>query len=252
MFARSLRRPLAFLWLATALAHGHAAQATVAVAANFAEPMRAVAEVLRKTTGHTLAVSVGATGRLYAQIRNGAPFDAMLSADRKAPEQLEADGLAVPGSRFTYAKGKLVLWSARADAVDAQGQVLRSDSWRKLAIANPRTAPYGAAALEVIDRLGLGSGITPRLVQGESIGQAHNFVFTGNAELGFVALSQVLEGGRLKSGSMWAVPQNLYAPIQQDAVLLKRGEHNEAAQALMQLLRSDQVTALIRSFGYDR
>ncbi len=233
-------------------ATAQAAQATVAVAANFAEPMRAVAEVLRKSTGHTLEVSVGSTGRLYAQIRNGAPFDVMLSADQKVPEQLEADGLAVPGSRFTYATGKLVLWSARPDAVDAQGNVLRGAGFRKLAIANPKTAPYGAAAVEAIDRLGLTASITPRLVQGESIGQAHNFVFTGNAEIGFVALSQVLEGGRLKGGSMWVVPQALYTPIRQDAVLLKRGADNPAARALLDLLRSEGIQDLIRSYGYDR
>lgn len=254
MFARSLRAlltPLPGLALALSLTNAQAAQATVAVAANFAEPMRAVAEVLRKSTGHTLEMSVGSTGRLYAQIRNGAPFDVMLSADQKAPGQLEADGLAVSGSRFTYATGKLVLWSADAARVDARGDVLRDGTWRKLAIANPKTAPYGAAALQVIDKLGLGAGITPRLVQGESIGQAHNFVFTGNAEIGFVAMSQVLEGGRLKGGSMWVVPQDLYTPILQDAVLLKRGENNEAARALMQLLHSENIKALIRSYGYD-
>lgn len=252
MFLRGVRAPLVGLALGVWLAGAHAAQATVAVAANFAEPMRAVAEVLRKTTGHTLEVSLGSTGRLYAQIRNGAPFDVMLSADQKAPEQLEADGLAVPGSRFTYATGKLVLWSADATRVDDRGDVLRGGAWRKLAIANPKTAPYGAAAVEAIDKLGLTGAITPRLVQGESIGQAHNFVFTGNAELGFVAMSQVLEGGRLKGGSMWVVPQALYTPIRQDAVLLRRGEQNEAARALMQLLRSESVKALIRSYGYDR
>ncbi|MCM3565656.1 molybdate ABC transporter substrate-binding protein [Hydrogenophaga intermedia] len=251
MFVRGLRAPLLGLSLAMWITGAHAAQATVAVAANFAEPMRAVAEVLRKTTGHTLEISVGSTGRLYAQVRSGAPFDAMLAADQRVPEQLEADGLAVPGSRFTYATGKLVLWSADAAQVDARGDVLRSGAWRKLAIANPKTAPYGAAAIEAIDKLGLATGITPRLVQGESIGQAHNFVFTGNAEIGFVAMSQVLQGGRLKGGSMWVVPQALYTPIRQDAVLLKRGEHNEAARALMQLLRSESVKALIRSYGYD-
>lgn len=250
MFARSLRALLAGLALLPVFTSAHAAQATIAVAANFAEPMRAVAEVLRTSTGHTLEVSVGATGRLYAQIRNGAPFDAMLAADQKAPEQLASDGLAVAGSRFTYATGKLVLWSANPAMVDAQGQVLRGDGWRKLAIANPRTAPYGAAAAEALHKLGLTAALAPRRVQGESIGQAHNFVFTGNAEIGFVALSQVLEGGRLKGGSMWVVPQHLYTPIRQDAVLLKRGEHNEAAKALMQLLRSDNIQALIRSYGY--
>ncbi len=251
MLVQGLRSALMGIALGFWLASAHAAQATVAVAANFAEPMRAIAEVLRKTTGHTLELSVGSTGRLYAQIRNGAPFDVMLSADQKTPEQLEADGLAVPGSRFTYAIGKLVLWSADAARVDNRGVVLRSATWRKLAIANPKTAPYGAAAIEAIDRLGLSADITARLVQGESIGQAFNFVFTGNAELGFVAMSQVLEGGRLKAGSMWLVPQRLYTPIRQDAVLLKRGANNEAARALLQLLRSENIKTLIRSYGYD-
>ena len=228
-----------------------AASATIAVAANFAEPMRALAAVLEKATGHRLELSVGATGRLYAQIRNGAPFDAFLAADSRAPAQLETDGLAVPGSRFTYATGQLVLWSTQLGLVDAQGAVLQTDRFRKLVIANPKTAPYGAAALEVMIQLGLHDTLTPKLVQGESIGQAYNFAFTGNAELGFVALSQVLVGGQLKSGSMWRVPPALYTPIRQDAVLLQRGANNAAARALMALLRSPQGQAVIRSFGYE-
>ncbi|MBX3611350.1 MAG: molybdate ABC transporter substrate-binding protein [Hydrogenophaga sp.] len=251
MFSRSLAATALAALFALAVP-AHADEATVAVAANFAEPMRAVAEVLRKSTGHTVSVSVGATGRLYAQIRNGAPFDVMLSADQKAPAQLEADGLAVANSRFTYATGKLVLWSADATRVDARGEVLRGDGFRKLAIANPKTAPYGAAAVEAIDKLGLTSALTPRLVQGESIGQTYNFAVTGNAELAFVAMSQVLEGGRLKGGSMWVVPPALYPTIRQDAVLLRHGEHNAAAQALMALLRSERVNDLIRSYGYER
>jgi molybdate transport system substrate-binding protein len=250
MFARSLLR-----WpvLALALVGGalHAAETQVAVAANFAEPIKAIAAVLEKTTCHTLQVTVGATGRLYAQIRNGAPFDVLLAADTRAPEQLEADGLAQPGSRFTYATGKLVLWSADPARVDARGAVLKTGGFRKLAIANPKTAPYGAAAVDVMDKLGLTAALTPKLVQGESIGQTYNFAFTGNAEIAFVAMSQVLEGGRLKGGSMWLVPQNLYAPIRQDAVLLRRASNNEAAKALMQLLRSPNIKTLIRSYGYD-
>ncbi|AOF87230.1 molybdate ABC transporter, periplasmic molybdate-binding protein [Hydrogenophaga sp. RAC07] len=247
MFARSLLSAC-LLVMAGAL---HAAEAQVAVAANFAEPVKAIAALLQKTTGHTLKITVGSTGRLYAQIRNGAPFDVLLSADTHAPAQLEADGLAQPGSRFTYAAGKLVLWSADATQVDSQGAVLKHGGFRKLAIANPKTAPYGAASIEVIDKLGLTAALKPRLVQGESIGQTYNFAFTGNAEIAFVAMSQVLEGGRLKSGSVWVVPQHLYAPIRQDAVLLKSGATNEAAQALMQLLKSPDVKSLIRSHGYD-
>ncbi|MDZ4399830.1 molybdate ABC transporter substrate-binding protein [Hydrogenophaga sp.] len=247
MFARSLLPA----WLFFMAGAPHAAEAQVAVAANFAEPIKAIAAVLEKTTGHTLKITVGSTSRLYAQIRNGAPFDVLLAADAKAPAQLEADGLAQPGSRFTYASGKLVLWSADAAKVDAQGAVLKTDGFRKLAIANPKTAPYGAASIEVIDKLGLSASLTPKLVQGESIGQTYNFAFTGNAEIAFVAKSQVLEGGRLKSGSMWIVPQNLYAPIQQDAVLLKRGANNEAAVALMKLIKGPNIQVLIRSYGYD-
>jgi molybdate transport system substrate-binding protein len=250
MFARSLPRwPL--LALAALAGTLHAAEAQVAVAANFAEPIKAIAAVLEKTTGHTLKISVGATGGLYAQIRNGAPFDVLLSADTKTPAQLESDGLAQPGSRFTYATGKLVLWSADPARVDAKGAVLKGERFRKLAIANPKTAPYGAAAVEAMNQLGLSAALTPRLVQGESIGQTYNFVHTGNAEIGFVAMSQVLEGGRLKSGSMWVVPQNLYAPIRQDAVLLKRAANNEAARALMRLLKGPNIKDLIRSYGYD-
>ena len=247
MFARSLLSA----WLMLMAGALHAAEAQVAVAANFAEPIKAIAAVLEKTTGHTLKITVGATGRLFAQIKNGAPFDVLLSADTRAPEQLEADGLAQPGSRFTYASGKLVLWSADTARVDAQGAVLKTGGFRKLAIANPKTAPYGAASIEVIDKLGLSAALSPKLVQGESIGQTYNFAFTGNAEVAFVAMSQVLDGGRLKSGSMWVVPQHLYTPIRQDAVMLKTGANNEAAQALLKLLQSPNIKTLIRSYGYD-
>ena len=228
-----------------------AGEVQVAVAANFAEPIKAIAIVLEKTTGHKLMVTLGATGKFYAQIQNGAPFDVFLSADRKTPELLEKEGLAQAGSRFTYATGKLVLWSADARLVDAKGAVLNNGSYRKIAYARPKLAPYGAAAEQVIEKLGLTSALTPKLVQGESIGQTFNFVQTGNAELGFVALSQVLEGGKLKNGSMWVIPQSLYTPIQQDAVVLKRAAGNPAALALVKLLKSPNIKDLIRSHGYD-
>lgn len=228
-----------------------AAEATVAVAANFAEPIRAIAAVLEKTTGHTLRVSLGPTGGLYTQIRNGAPFDVLLAADTERPEMLEKEGLTLPGTRFTYATGKLVLWSARPGRVNDQGVVLRAADLGKVAIANPKTAPYGAAAVEAMEKLGLQAALAPKLVQGESIGQTFNFVKTGNADVGFVAMAQVLQGGRLREGSMWVVPQNLYQPIRQDAVVLKRGAQNEAALALLKLLQSPQGQALIRSFGYE-
>ncbi len=228
-----------------------AGEAQVAVAANFSEPIKAIAAVLEKTTGHTLKISTGASGAFYTQIRNGAPFDVFLSADNERPEMLERDGLAQPGTRFTYATGKLVLWSVKADRVDARGEVLRSAGLGKVAYANPKTAPYGEAALQVMQRLGLSAAVAPKLVQGESIGQTFAFVKTGNADVGFVALSQVLQGGRLKEGSMWMIPQAHYDVIRQDAVILKNGAHNEAAQALVRLLQSPNIKDLIRSYGYD-
>jgi molybdate transport system substrate-binding protein len=250
MFSRHLRLFLSTATLLLASWSAQAAQATVAVAANFAEPLRALAAVLEKTTGHRLEIVVGATGRLYAQIANGAPFDLFLAADQATVAKAESEGLTVPGSRFLYATGQLVLWSARPDLVDKQGQVLRQDGWRRLAVANPRTAPYGAAAMQTLAQLGLTQALAPRLVQGESIAQTYNFAHTGNAELAFVALSQVLEGGRLKSGSMWVVPAQYHEPIRQDAVLLKRGARNEAARALVKLMQSPAGQDLIRSFGY--
>ena len=239
--------------LCTAFTHtaAHAAEAQVAVAANFAEPIKAIAAVLQKTSGHTLKISTGASGAFYTQIKNGAPFDVFLSADNERPEMLEKDGLAQPGTRFTYANGKLVLWSVRPGRVDGQGAVLKAADLGKVAFANPKTAPYGAAALQVLDKLGLKDALAPKLVQGESIGQTFNFVKTGNADVGFVAMSQVLEGGQLKEGSMWVIPQTQYDAIRQDAVLLKRGANNEAAKELFKLLQSPNIKDLIRSYGYD-
>lgn len=228
-----------------------AGQAHIAVAANFAEPIKAIAAVLKKTTGHTVDITLGSTGKLVAQIRNGAPFDVLLAADAPTPEKLEKEGLTQAGSRFTYATGKLVLWSAKATDVDDKGEVLKRPTLGKVAYANPKLAPYGAAAVQVMNKLGLSAALAPKLVQGESIGQTYTFTATGNADVGFVALSQVMEGGRLKSGSMWVIPPSLYDPIRQDAVVLKRGAGNEAAQALVQLLKSPNIKDLIRSYGYE-
>jgi molybdate transport system substrate-binding protein len=238
--------------LCAALVQGaaQAAEAQIAVAANFAEPIKAIAAKLQKTSGHRLRITLGSTGKLYAQIRNGAPFDVLLAADAKTPALLEQEGLALPGSRFTYATGQLALWSARPGRVDDQGAVLRRADLGKVAYAAPKVAPYGAAAVQAMERLGLSAALAPRLVQGESIGQAFSFVFTGNADVGFVALSQVLSGGQLKSGSVWVLPPTLYDPIRQDAVVLKRGANNAAAQALMKLLNSPQGRALVASYGY--
>jgi len=233
------------------MANACAAQAHVAVAANFAEPLKAIAAVLQKTTGHTLLITAGATGRLYTQIQNGAPFDVLLAADTLTTAKLEDEGLVQTGSRFTFATGKLVLWSATADRVDAGGLILSAPNLGKVSFANPKVAPYGVAALQVMAKLGLGGALQPKLVQGESIGQAFTFVATGNADVGFVALSQVIKDGKLSGGSMWMIPQDLYSPIQQDAVVLKRAAQNEAAQALMLLLKSPNIKALIRSYGYE-
>ena len=247
----NLRRLLA---LTAALALSAAAQAEVvqiAVAANFTAPARALAEVFARTTGHEAKLSFGATGAFYTQIKNGAPFDVLLAADNERPARLEKEGDTVPGSRFTYATGQLVLWSAKPGLVDDEGAVLKHGQFGKIAIANPKNAPYGAAAVEAMEKLGLAATLQPKLVTGESIGQTFNFIATGNAELGFVALAQVLEGGKLKSGSMWVVPAQYHAPIIQDAVILNRAASNPAAKAWMELLKTPQSKALIRSYGYE-
>ena len=223
----------------------------VAVAANFTAPARALAEVFARTTGHEARLSFGATGAFYTQIKNGAPFDVLLAADDERPARLEKEGDTVPGSRFTYATGQLVLWSAKPGLVDDEGAVLKHGQFGKIAIANPKNAPYGAAAVEAMEKLGLAATLQPKLVTGESIGQTYNFIATGNAELGFVALAQVLEGGKLKSGSMWVVPAQYHAPIIQDAVILNRAASNPAAKAWMELLKTPQSKALIRSYGYE-
>ena len=247
----NLRR---LLTLTAALALSAAAQAEVvqiAVAANFTAPARALAEIFARTTGHEAKLSFGATGAFYTQIKNGAPFDILLAADDERPIRLEKEGDTVPGSRFTYAIGQLVLWSAKPGFVDDQGAVLKGGNFDKIAIANPKLAPYGAAAVETMDKLGLAAALTPKLVTGESIGQTYNFIATGNAELGFVALAQVLDGGKLKSGSMWVVPAKYHAPIIQDAVILKRAAANPAAKAWMALMRSPNTQDFIRSYGYE-
>ena len=223
----------------------------VAVAANFTAPARALAEVFARTTGHEARLSFGATGAFYTQIKNGAPFDVLLAADDERPARLEKEGDTVAGSRFTYATGQLVLWSAKPGLVDDEGAVLKHGHFGKIAIANPKNAPYGAAAVEAMEKLGLAATLQPKLVTGESIGQTFNFIATGNAELGFVALAQVLEGGKLKSGSMWVVPAQYHAPIIQDAVILNRAASNPAAKAWMELLKTPQSKALIRSYGYE-
>lgn len=249
MTPRSIRPLFAALAAAcvglTAMAPARAAEATIAVAANFTGPARALGDQFARATGHTAAFSFGATGQLYAQISQGAPFDVFLAADAARPVRAIEEGLAVPGSRFTYATGRLVLYSA--DPVRVHGvETLRGD-FRRLAIANPATAPYGAAALEALDALGLRAAVAGKIVQGANIAQTYQFVATGNADFGFVALAQVIDRG---GGSRWLVPEGLHRPIAQDAVLLGHGADNPAARAFLDYLRGPQARATIEKFGY--
>ncbi len=228
----------------------HAEQVQVAVAANFTEPMKKIAEQFEKDTGNQAVLTFGATGKFYAQITNGAPFEVFFSADDTTPAKLESEKAAVEGSRFTYAIGKLVLWSAKPGYVDAKGEVLSKGDFKHLSIASPKAAPYGAAAMETLDKLGLTKQVESRIVTGENITQAYQFVATENAELGFVALSQVTENGKLVSGSAWQVPAEDYSPIRQDAQILAKGKDNPAAKALVEYLKGEKATAIIRSYGY--
>ena len=228
-----------------------AAEVQVAVAANFTAPMQLIAADFEKATGHKAQLSFGATGKFYAQIKNGAPFEVLLAADDETPAKLEKEGLAVNGSRFTYAIGQLALWSAKPGYVDDKGAVLKQGAFDHLALANPKLAPYGAAAVETLTKLGLLGSIESKFVQGENIAQTFQFISTGNAELGFVALSQVYEGGKLKNGSAWIVPSALHTPIRQDAVVLTQGKDNPAAAALLKFLKTDQARAVIKSYGYE-
>jgi molybdate transport system substrate-binding protein len=229
----------------------HSAEVSVAVAANFTAPMQKIATVFERDTGHKATLAFGSTGKFYAQIRNGAPFHVLLSADDETPARLEREGLAVAASRFTYAIGRLVLWSRQPGLVDDKGQVLNTGKFERIALADPKLAPYGAATVEVLKGLGLSPVLASKLVQGENIAQTYQFVASGNAELGFVALAQVYADGKLTQGSAWLIPSSLHAPIRQDAALLSPGKDNAAAAALLAYLRSDKARAIIRSFGYD-
>jgi len=233
----------------TALA-AHADEVSVAVASNFAGPLAKIGEGFTATTGHVLKVSSGATGKFYSQIVAGAPFEVLVAADDETPKKLIAEGHAVAGTNFTYAIGRLVLWSAQPGFVDDQGAVLASSKFAHLAIANPKLAPYGQAGMEVLKARGLTDAVAPKLVTAESIAQAYQFIATGNAELGFVALSQVAIPGKPATGSSWLVPQSLYGEIRQDAVLLKVGEKNPAAAALLAYLKSAPARSVIQSYGY--
>lgn len=228
----------------------HAGEVSVAVAANFTAPMQKIAAQFEQDTGHKAVLSFGATGKFYAQIKNGAPFGILLAADDSTPEKIAREGLGEGATRFTYAIGQLVLWSKQPGYVDAEGKVLQKTDWQHIAIANPKLAPYGLAAMQTLDKLGLTAQVQPRVVTGENIGQTYQFAASGNAQLGFVALSQVTEDGKLREGSAWVVPGNLHEPIRQDAIVLKPGQGNAAAAALMDYLRGAKARAVIKSYGY--
>lgn len=223
----------------------------VAVAANFTAPIQAIAKDFEKDTGHKLVASFGATGQFYAQINNGAPFEVFLAADDSTPAKLEQEKQTVEGSRFTYAIGTLALWSAKPGYVDAQGEVLKKNDYKHLSIANPKTAPYGLAATQVLAKLNLTEATKGKLVEGQNITQAFQFVSTGNAELGFVALSQIYKDGKVEIGSAWIVPSSLHDPIRQDAVILNKGKDNPAAKAFIDYLKGPKATAVIKSYGYE-
>lgn len=247
-FPGHLRTLLTAAWLLLTTTAGSADEIYVAVASNFSRTLQTIATRFEAATGHRINMSVGATGKHYAQIRHGAPFDIFFAADSRRPALLESENIALPGSRFTYALGKLVLWSPREGYVDDQGSILETEDFSHLAIANPRLAPYGKAAKEVLQARKLWDALKGRTVRGENIGQTFQFVKSGNAELGFVAWSQIRQPGKPVSGSFWDIPQQLYTPIRQQAVLLKR---SKPAQAFASFVKSNTAQAIIRESGYD-
>jgi len=228
-----------------------AGEVNAAVAANFTAPAEQIVALFQKESGHTVKLSFGSSGKFTAQIKEGAPFDVFLAADEKTPRILEEAGLVVANSRFIYALGKLVLWSAKPGYVDDKGAVLKNGSYNKLAYADPKLAPYGLAAKETLEALGLWSAVQSKLVTGESIGQTYQFAATGNAELAFIALSQITKDGKVTEGSWWLVPANLYNPIRQSAVQLSAAKDPAAAKSFLDFLKSDKAVAIIRSFGYE-
>ena len=228
-----------------------AGEVRVAAASNFAAPLQQLAPAFEQQTGHRVRLSVGSTGALSAQIRHGAPFDVLLAADDETPQALARDGLGVASSRFTYAIGRLVLWSRQPQRVDDAGEVLRHGFAERLALANPKLAPYGVAAIETLTRMGLWPALQSRVVMGENIAQTYQFVSTGNASVGFVALSQVWSQGRIREGSGWIVPPDWHRPIRQDAIVLRAGQGQPAVEAWMRYLRSESARALIRAHGYE-
>jgi len=242
-----LSRFAAVLLSLCAATQAHAATTQVAVAANFTAPAREIAAAFKRDTGHDAVLSFGPSGTIYTQIAHGAPFEVFLSADAERPARAEQDRLAVPGTRFTYALGRLVLYSVTPGLVDRRGAVLARGRFARIAVADPALAPYGSAAMDVMERMKVSRMLAPKIVRGTSIAQAYQFVATGAADLGFVALSQV---AHVRGGSRWLVPANLHAPIAQQAVLLRTGSRNPAARAFLKYLRSPGARAIITRYGY--
>ncbi|MDB6061015.1 MAG: molybdenum transporter periplasmic molybdate-binding protein [Verrucomicrobiaceae bacterium] len=247
-------RTLAGLFLSVILLQplAHADEVKAAVAANFTAAIKQLTPLFEQKTGHKLVASFGATGQLYAQINNGAPFDVFLAADDQAPQQLIASGNAVAGSHFIYARGRLALWSSTPGYVDSNGDILKSNKFEKIAVANPKIAPYGKAAIETLTALKLLEQLQPKFVTGENIAQTQQFISTGNVPLGFIALAQVNALPATERGSFWVVPDKLHEPIEQGAVLLKNANADaSAATAFLAFLKSPEAVTVIRELGYE-
>jgi molybdate transport system substrate-binding protein len=249
----SLRGPIAFILLLCGLISSpvYAGEVSVAVASDFAAPMERLAPLFQKESGHTLRVSTGASGKLYAQIKGGAAFDVFLSADEEMPRQLMIDGLATGSSRFVYATGRLILWSNLPDLVDENGAVLNKGNFNMLAIANPRYSPYGVAAKETLTKLTMWNSIQEKLTKGENVTQAYQLAATEKADLALIALSQVMRDGKVTSGSWWIVPPEMHKPIRQYAVLLNGAKDQAAAKAFLAFLKSEKARVVMRGFGYE-
>lgn len=239
------------LSFALAAAPACAGEVRAAVAANFSAPMERIVSLFQKETGHAVKVSLGSSGKFYAQIRNGAPYDLFIAADDELPKKLVQEGRAVAETRFVYAVGRLVLWSLQPDLVDDRGQILNRNGFSKLAIADPRLAPYGVAAKETLEKLTMWNAMQRKLVKGENITQTYQFIATENAELGFVALSQIMQDGKVTKGSWWLVPPEMHKPIRQGAVLLAGTQDAEAARAFLAFLKGDKARAVMRGYGYE-
>ncbi|KAF0205579.1 MAG: molybdate transport system substrate-binding [Gallionellaceae bacterium] len=237
--------------LVTMAQEANAGEVNAAIAANFTAPAQQIVELFQKESGHTVKLSFGSSGKFYAQIKAGAPFDVLLAADDAIPKRLLQEGAAVEGSRFVYATGKLALWSVQPDYVDEKGAVLNKGNYSKLAIADPRLAPYGVAAKETLEKLTMWNAIQGKLVKGESITQTYQFVASENAEMGFIALSQIMRDGKVSVGSWWLVPEDMHKPIRQSAVLLSKAKDQAAAQAFLAFLKSQKAAMIIRGYGYE-